>query len=267
MSAKQTFGIIYLIFKLIPDYGGYAMIELKNLSKKFGNITAVDSLSFTVEKGEIFGLIGENGAGKTTTLRMLATMLAPTSGTAVLSGHDIVKEPEKVRGKVGILFGGESGLYDRLTVAENIRYFGELNDMSIDEIDRRTKMLADIFDMNDFLNKRAGKLSKGMRQKAAFARAIIHDPDILLLDEPTSGLDVSAIREVQNFILEQKKQGKTVLFSSHTMSEIEKLCDRIAIIHKGKLVALGTIDEIRQSNENLSLEELFVRLVGDKHDA
>lgn len=243
------------------------MIELFNLSKRFGNLNAVHSLSFTVRKGEIFGLIGENGAGKTTTLRMLATMFSPTSGTAVLSGYDIVKEPEKVRGKVGILFGGESGLYDRLTVAENIRYFGELNDISIDEINERTKMLADTFGMNDFLHKRAGKLSKGMRQKAAFARAIIHNPDILLLDEPTTGLDVSAIREVQNFILEQKRQGKTVLFSSHTMSEIEKLCDRIAIIHKGKLVAIGTIDELRQQNQNLSLEELFVRLVGEEHEA
>lgn len=243
------------------------MIELFNLSKRFGNLNAVHSLSFTVRKGEIFGLIGENGAGKTTTLRMLATMLSPTSGTAVLSGYDIVKEPEKVRGKVGILFGGESGLYDRLTVAENIRYFGELNDISIDEINERTKMLADTFGMNDFLHKRAGKLSKGMRQKAAFARAIIHNPDILLLDEPTTGLDVSAIREVQNFILEQKRQGKTVLFSSHTMSEIEKLCDRIAVIHKGKLVAIGTIDELRQQNQNLSLEELFVRLVGEEHEA
>lgn len=243
------------------------MIELFNLSKRFGNLNAVHSLSFTVRKGEIFGLIGENGAGKTTTLRMLATMFSPTSGTAVLSGYDIVKEPEKVRGKVGILFGGESGLYDRLTVAENIRYFGELNDISIDEINERTKMLADTFGMNDFLHKRAGKLSKGMRQKAAFARAIIHNPDTLLLDEPTTGLDVSAIREVQNFILEQKRQGKTVLFSSHTMSEIEKLCDRIAVIHKGKLVAIGTIDELRQQNQNLSLEELFVRLVGEEHEA
>jgi sodium transport system ATP-binding protein len=186
------------------------MLELKNLTKKFGEVTAVDNLTFSIEKGEIFGLLGENGAGKTTTLRMLATMLRPTSGTAVLGGMDIVKDPEGVRSKVGILFGGESGLYDRLTVSENSQYFGELN-MSMSDIKHRTKLLADSFDMNDFLDKRAGKLSKGMRQKAAFARAIIHNPDILLLDEPSSGLDVSAMRSVQDFIMQQKAEGKTII--------------------------------------------------------
>lgn len=240
------------------------MLELKNLTKKFGEVTAVDSLSFSIEKGEIFGLLGENGAGKTTTLRMLATMLKPTSGTAVMGGMDIVKSPEGVRSKVGILFGGESGLYDRLTVAENIQYFGELNDMNPSEIKHRTKLLADSFDMNDFLDKRAGKLSKGMRQKAAFARAIIHNPDILLLDEPTSGLDVSAMRSVQDFIMQQKAEGKTIIFSSHTMSEVEKLCDRIAVIHKGNLVAIGKLDELRERYKTDNLEELFMELVGEK---
>ncbi len=240
------------------------MIELKQLEKKFDKTLAVESLSLTVNKGEILGLLGENGAGKTTTLRMLATMLAPTSGTALINGADIVKSPEKARSQVGILFGGESGLYDRLTVAENISYFGQLNDIPPRLIKERTQHLADIFGMKDFLNKRAGKLSKGMRQKATFARAIIHDPEILLLDEPTSGLDVSAIREVQEFIMSQKKLGKTILFSSHTMSEVEKLCDRIAIIHKGRLVALGTLEQLKEHHHMDSLEELFVKLVGDK---
>jgi len=240
------------------------MLELKNLTKKFGEVTAVDNLTFSIEKGEIFGLLGENGAGKTTTLRMLATMLKPTSGTAVFSGMDIMKDPEGVRSKVGILFGGESGLYDRLSVAENIQYFGELNDMSISDIKRRTKLLADSFDMNDFLDKRAGKLSKGMRQKAAFARAIIHNPEILLLDEPSSGLDVSAMRSVQDFIMQQKSEGKTIIFSSHTMSEVEKLCDRIAVIHKGKLVAIGKLEELRKRYKTDNLEELFMELVGEK---
>lgn len=240
------------------------MIELNNLAKRFDKTLAVEGISLTIRKGEIFGLLGENGAGKTTTLRMLATMLSPTSGTATLCGADIIKEPEKVRSKVGILFGGESGLYDRLTVSENIRYFGELNDIPLSTIRERTQYLSDIFGMNDFLNKRAGKLSKGMRQKAAFARSIIHDPEILLLDEPTSGLDVSAIREVQNFIMTQKEKGKTVLFSSHTMSEVEKLCDRIAIIHKGRLVASGTLEELMEKHSASSLEEMFIRLVGEK---
>lgn len=240
------------------------MLELQNLTKKFGQVTAVDALSFTVQKGEIFGLLGENGAGKTTTLRMLATMLKPTSGTAFLSGTDMSSHPEMVRSKVGILFGGESGLYDRLTVAENIRYFGELNDIGIEEIKKRTQYLADTFDMNDFLDKRAGKLSKGMRQKASFARALIHSPDILLLDEPTSGLDVGAMREVQTFIMKQKEEGKTILFSSHTMSEVEKLCDRVAILHKGKLVEIGTLATLRKKYGTESLEELFIGLVGEK---
>lgn len=240
------------------------MLELKNLTKRFGGVAAVDNLSFKVNRGEIFGLLGENGAGKTTTLRMLATMLRPTSGTATLAGFDAVDSPEEVRSRVGILFGGESGLYDRLTVYENIRYFGELNDIPVDEIRKRISYLADTFDMNDFLDKRAGKLSKGMRQKASFARAIIHNPDILLLDEPSSGLDVGAMREVQSFILKQKNEGKTILFSSHTMSEVEKLCDRIAVIHKGRLAAIGGLDELLRKYKTDSLEEMFMGLVGEK---
>lgn len=238
------------------------MLELKGLTKRFGNITAVDSLSFTVQRGEIFGLLGENGAGKTTTLRMLATMLKPTSGTALLAGFDVVRSPEEVRRRVGFLFGGESGLYDRLTVYENIQYFGELNDMPLSAIKKRIDELADIFDMKDFLNKRAGKLSKGMRQKASFARAIIHNPDVLLLDEPTSGLDVGAMREVQAFLKDQKEKGKTILFSSHTMSEVEKLCDRIAVIHKGSLVAIGSTEELLEKYGAKTLEDLFMGFVG-----
>ena len=239
------------------------MIELIGLTKKFGNVTADNNLTFPLRNGEIFGLLGDNGAGKTTTLRMLATMLKPTSGTARLAGIDIIESPEEVRGRVGILFGGESGLYDRLTVYENIQYFGELNDMPVKEIKKRIQKLADAFGMNDFLNKRAGKLSKGMRQKASFARAIVHNPDVLLLDEPTSGLDVGAMREVQTFLMNQKEEGKTILFSSHTMSEVEKLCDRIAVIHKGVLADTGTTNQLFQKYRTQSLEELFVRLAGD----
>ncbi len=240
------------------------MIEAKDLVKKFGNFTAVDSISFRVNKGEIFGLLGENGAGKTTTLRMLATMLRPTSGQAVLGGFDTVKEPEKVRAHIGILFGGETGLYDRLTTAENISYFGELNGMDKAEIKERTRHLSDVFGMQDFLNRRASKLSKGMKQKVAFARSIIHSPDIMLFDEPTSGLDVSAAREVQEFILNCKAEGKTIIFSSHAMSEVDKLCDRIGIIHKGRLIETGTIEGIKEKYGDEDLEEIFIRLAGAK---
>lgn len=240
------------------------MVEVIELEKKFGQFTAVDKISFKVNKGEIFGLLGENGAGKTTTLRMLSTMLKPTSGKAVLMGFDTQKEPEKVRAHIGILFGGETGLYDRLTAAENIAYFGELNGMSKAEIRERSQRLAEAFGMQDFMDKRASKLSKGMKQKAAFARSIVHNPEIMLFDEPTSGLDVTAARDVQDFILDCKADGKTIIFSSHTMSEVEKLCDRIGIIHKGKLVECGTVEELKEKYGNDDLEEIFVRLAGAK---
>ncbi len=243
------------------------LIKIENITKQFGTFTAVREVSFQVEKGEIFGLLGENGAGKTTTLRMLATMLRPTSGTATMAGFDIVSEPEKVRSKIGILFGGETGLYDRLTCEENISYFGELNDMSKAKIDERIKILAKTFGMEEYITRRAGKLSKGMKQKVAFARSIIHDPDIMLFDEPTSGLDVSAIRDVHEFIRTCKKEGKTIVFSSHTMSEVEKLCDRIAIIHKGELIEKGKIDDIKEKYGSNDIEEIFIRLVGDKHES
>lgn len=242
------------------------MIKLKSLSKSFGEIEAVKNLDFEVNKGEILGLLGENGAGKTTTLRMLATMLKPTSGTAEMGGYDIVKDAEKVRSTIGILFGGETGLYDRLTVAENIAYFAELNDMTKHEIKRRVEHLTGIFGMKDYINLRASKLSKGMKQKAAFARAIVHDPEIMLFDEPTSGLDVGAIRDVHDFIRTCKEEGKTIVFSSHSMSEVEKLCDRIAFIHKGSLVDIGTIDELKDKYGNENLEEIFLGLAGGKNE-
>ncbi|MCX7747850.1 MAG: ATP-binding cassette domain-containing protein [Clostridia bacterium] len=243
------------------------MLKVQNLTKDFGKVIAVDNVSFEVKKGEIFGLLGENGAGKTTTLRILATMLKPTSGTAEILGFDVVKNPEKVRLHIGILFGGEAGLYDRLTAAENIAYFGELNDMGKDEINERVKFLAKTFGMEEYIDRRAGKFSKGMKQKVAFARSIIHNPDLMLLDEPTSGLDVSAIRDVHDFILNCKNQGKTVIFSSHTMSEVEKLCDRVCIIHKGKLIDIATIDDLKKKHGDDDLEEIFVRLVGGKNEA
>jgi len=195
------------------------MIELKGLTKQFKEIKAVDSLSFNVKKGEILGLLGENGAGKTTTLRLLATMLKPTSGTAIIDGYDLVKDSNLVRSKIGILFGGETGLYDRLTAYENIAYFGELNGMNKTEIKNRVDKLAKLLDMEEYINRRVGKFSKGMKQKVAIARSIVHNPEIMFLDEPTSGLDVSAVKVVHDFIIELKKEGKTIVFSSHSMKK------------------------------------------------
>lgn len=242
------------------------MLELKNLTKKFGEITAVNDVSFSVGRGEVFGLLGENGAGKTTALRLLATMLKPTSGTAVMGDFDLIRDPEKVRGSIGILFGGESGLYDRLTAAENIAYFGELNNMGKSTLSERIKYLTEVFDMDEYINRKAGKFSKGMKQKVAFARAIVHNPEIMLFDEPTSGLDVSAIRNVHEFICKCRDEGKTIILSSHTMSEVEKLCDRIGIIHKGTLVDTGTISDLIEKYNGNTLEDVFMGLIGDKNE-
>ncbi|AZT91490.1 ATP-binding cassette domain-containing protein [Caldicellulosiruptor changbaiensis] len=239
------------------------MIELIELTKDFGKVRAVDRLSFTINKGEIFGLLGENGAGKTTTLRMLATMIKPSHGTAIIDGLDITKEPEKVRRKIGILFGSESGLYSRLTARENIEYFATLHDMKKDEIKKRIDELVERFQMQEFIDKPAGKFSKGMKQKVCFVRSIIHNPDVMLFDEPTNSLDVTSAKEVHDFIRLCKQEGRTIIFSSHTMSEVEKLCDRVAIIHKGSLMAIGTIDEIKQRFSGASFEDVFIRLVGD----
>jgi sodium transport system ATP-binding protein len=189
-------------------------------------------------------------------------MLAPTSGSVEVGGFDALKEPEKVRSHIGILFGGETGLYDRLSAEENIRYFGELYDMDRASIKKRIEYLTEIFGMQEYIGRRASKLSKGMKQKVAFARSIVHNPDIMLFDEPTSGLDVSAVREVHSFIAECRNEGKTIIFSSHSMAEVEKLCNRIGVIHKGRLVASGTLDELKRKHENESLEEIFLELAG-----
>lgn len=237
------------------------MIELIGLEKKFKDKTAIDNLSLKIVKGEILGLLGENGAGKTTTLRMLATMIKPTRGTAKICGYDIIKEPNQVRRHIGILFGGEAGLYDRLTARENIEYFAELSGMEKDDIEKRISEISDILDMNEFIDKRVGKFSKGMKQKVTIARSIIHNPDVMLLDEPTIGLDVSSTRMLQDFILNCKKQGKALIYSSHIMSEVEKLCDKIAIIHKGKLIDTGTIEGLKEKYNNNNLEEVFMKLI------
>ncbi|KNF08291.1 ABC-type Na+ transport system, ATPase component [Gottschalkia purinilytica] len=239
------------------------MIEVINLQKKFKDFEAVKNVSFKVEKGKVFGLLGENGAGKTTTLRLLSTMLKPTSGTANIGGYDLVKNPEGVRSKIGILFGGETGLYDRLTARENMEYFGLLNGMSKTDINKRIKELSDILDMNEYIDRRVGKFSKGMKQKVAIARSIVHSPEIMLFDEPTSGLDVTVTRLVHGFIKSLKEEGKTIIFSSHHMDEVEKLCDSVGIINKGKIVYVGTLDELKNKYDK-DLEEIFVELVGDK---
>ncbi len=242
------------------------MIEVINLTKKFKETIAVENISFKVEEGVVFGLLGENGAGKTTTLRVLATMLKPTNGNIVINNYDIMKEPEKVRKEIGILFGGETGLYDRLTARENIEYFGLLNGMNRDEIDLRIDLLSKRLKMEEYIDRRAGNFSKGMKQKVSIARSIIHNPPIMLFDEPTSGLDVTAVRIVHEFIKELKQEGKTIVFSSHSMDEVEKLCDEVGIINNGKLIEVSNLEELKNKYEEDNLEEIFVSLVGGNNE-
>lgn len=242
------------------------MIQVQNLSKYFKKVKAVDSISFHVEKGEIVGLLGENGAGKTTTLRILATMLGASEGIAKIDGYDINTEPYKVRSQIGILFGGETGLYDRLTARENIKYFAKLNGMDEAETSNSIDYLIKMLHMEEYIDKRVGKFSRGMKQKTAIARSIVHSPKVMLFDEPTAGLDVTASRIVQDFIKKCKEDNRAIIFSSHSMPEVERLCDRIVIIHKGKIVEEGTIKHLKEKYNNDDLEEVFMLLIGDSNE-
>ncbi|MGL4571517.1 MAG: ATP-binding cassette domain-containing protein [Clostridium sp.] len=238
------------------------MLEIKNLTKKFKKATVVSDISFKVNPGEIVGLLGENGAGKTTTLRMISTMLNITSGEAIVNGFSASKDSIKVRNEIGILFGGDVGLYDRLTARENIKYFANLYGISDKDADVRINELAKKFDMDEYIDKKVSKFSRGMKQKVSIARSIVHSPSVMLFDEPSTGLDVTAARTIQDFILDCKREKKTILFSSHSMREVEKLCDRVVIINKGKLIENSSIDTLKEKYNNNDLEEVFISLIG-----
>ncbi|MEW8955501.1 ATP-binding cassette domain-containing protein [Clostridium sp.] len=239
------------------------MLQVIGLSKDFKKTRAVDKVSFTVNDGEVVGLLGENGAGKTTTMRMVSTMLNPTEGTAKVNGHDIIEDGKGVRKEIGILFGGDVGLYERLSARENIAYFGELYGMDKESINKNIDALAKSLKMEDYIDKkRVGSFSRGMKQKVSIARSIVHSPSVMLFDEPTTGLDVSATRVIHDFIIKCKEEGKTVLLSSHSMKEVEKLCDRVIIINKGKIIEEGTVKDLKEKYNNEDLEEVFVNLIG-----
>ena len=242
------------------------MIEAKNLRKVFkdkkrGRVEAVAGVSFTSHPGQIYALLGANGAGKTTTLRMLATILTPSSGTAVVAGSDVVQHPEEVRRKVGFL-STATALYGRLTATEMVDYFGKLNGMDSTVLRARKQELFTMLEMQDFADRRCDKLSTGMKQKVSIARTLIHDPPVMIFDEPTLGLDVMAARTIVQFIRQCRDRGKTVIFSTHIMSEVEKLSDRVGIIHEGRLMAEGSVAELRQRTRLTDLEDIFVHTVG-----
>jgi sodium transport system ATP-binding protein len=237
------------------------MIEVRNLHKRFGAVTAVEDVSFSASDGVVTGLLGPNGAGKTTTLRMLYTLIRPDRGTALVDGLDVAQRPMDVRRVIGVLPDAR-GLYPRLTAREHVRYAGELHGLSGAALDKRVDELMELLDMKDIADRRAEGFSQGERMKVALSRALVHGPRNVLLDEPTNGLDVMSTRAVRTLIRRLKEQGHCVLFSSHVMQEVAALCDRIVVIARGRVVAEGSPDELRARTGKESLEEAFVSVIG-----
>lgn len=242
------------------------MIEIEGLCKNFtdkkrGLIKAVDRVSFVCRPGEVYGLLGPNGAGKTTTLRLLSTVLTPDAGNAAVCGFDILKQAAQVRKSIGFL-SGDTGLYRRLSGREILRYFASLYGLNRREFETSLEEVIGMLDLSEYLDVKTDKLSTGQKQRISIARTVIHRPPVLILDEPTAGLDIIASRSIVTFIAEARKQGKTILFSTHVMREAERLCDRIGIIHNGCLLTQGTLAELRGQFKAADLEEVFFLAVG-----
>ena len=238
------------------------MIEVAGLAKHFGAVQAVRDVSFRAPDGAITGLLGPNGAGKTTTLRMIATLVVPTHGSARVDGIDCRDDPQGVRARIGVLSDAR-GLYARLTARENIRYYGELRGMDDGAIEAAIGRLAELLDMQAILDRRTDGFSQGERMKVAIARTLIHDPPNVMLDEPTNGLDVMTTRKLREVIRRLRDAGKCILFSSHVMQEVSALCDEIVIVARGAVVAHGTADQLLARSGRANLEDAFVQLSGE----
>lgn len=241
-------------------------VSARQLSKDYidagGNLVrACRELTFDARAGEVFGILGTNGAGKTTALRMLSTVLRPTSGDAVVAGHSIAREPDLVRRAIGFL-SSDTGVYGRLTPREMMQYFGRLHNLSESLILERIDEIVHVLDMASFLNRRCDKLSTGQKQRVNIARTIIHDPSVLIFDEPTSGLDILAASQIVKFVRESRARGKCVILSTHIMREAEKLCDRLIIIHQGRIHAEGSPDSLRTRFHREELEDIFLEAIG-----
>jgi sodium transport system ATP-binding protein len=235
-----------------------AAVKVDRLQKALGKNKVLRGISLEAGSGEIFGLLGPNGAGKTTTLRIICTLLAPDAGSVEVLGFDTRTAPEEVRRRVGVVTA-DIGVYPRLSARENIAYFGELSGVLDGELKSRVDTVLERLDMVSFADQRAESLSSGQKQKVAIARAIVHDPEVLMFDEPTSNLDVLASREIRNFMVESRDRGKCVIFSTHVLYDAERLCDRVTILHEGAVVASGPTAEVRGSHRDL--EEAFLELV------
>jgi sodium transport system ATP-binding protein len=247
------------------------MICVENLSKSFDDLqsgpkTALGGVSFEVRPGEIFGLLGPNGAGKTTCLRILSTVLRPTGGRATVAGYDVVRDPAAVRMNIGFM-SGNTGIYDRMSAYEMVEYFGRLYGLDESTLRARIERIFTTLQMHEFADVLGSKMSTGMRQKVSIARTIVHDPPVLIFDEPTSGLDILVARNVLRTIASLREQGKCIIFSTHIMREVEKLCDRIAIIHKGRILASGTVRELEEQHREKDVEELFFDLITAEEEA
>lgn len=246
------------------------MIHVRELTKAYsdlrrGRFVALAGLSFDAYPGEIYGLLGPNGAGKTTALRILSTVLRPSGGTATVNGFNVVTQPSPVRRQIGIV-SCNTAVYDRMTAVEMVQYFGRLNGLDGDALEQRMEGLFLRLQMNDIRDVLGAKMSTGMKQKVSIARALIHDPPVIIFDEATMGLDVLVARSLLSTISELRDQGKCIVFSTHIMREVERLCDRIAIMYRGHILSEGSLAELRDRHEEHDLEELFYQLIV-RHDA
>ena len=246
------------------------IIEVKELCREYVTykgvihrrkevVQAVRGIDFTVQRGEIFGLLGQNGAGKTTTIKMLTTLLAPTSGICKVFGYDTFREEKKIRKRINFIFGGELGVYRRLSAEDNLRYFANLYRMDVKERERRIKDILELVELTDASERLAETYSKGMIQRLQIARGLLNDPEVLFMDEPTVGLDPLGAHMLRDLIRKLRDAGKTVLLTTHYLPEAEELCDRMVILNHGKIVASGTPAEIRGEAE--SLEAAYIRLI------
>lgn len=247
------------------------MIHVRNLTKSYsdlrrGECVAVAGISFDAVPGQIFGLLGPNGAGKTTALRILSTMLKPTRGTATVNGYSVVDHPTEVRRSIGFV-STNTAVYDRMTAWEMVQYFGRLHGLEDQFLRDQMETIFRRLQMNEFRDVLGAKMSTGMKQKVSIARALVHDPPVLIFDEATVGLDVLVARSLLKSVAELRDHGKCVIFSTHIMREVERICDRIAILHRGHVLAEGSLQELEDRHGESDMEELFFRLISEHDDA